>query len=65
MSDHVEVTRSASGAWWRMEFRGKVELCEEEPTEQQKKLFRKSVENAPREARPSDRFHVNVSQAVK
>lgn len=63
MSEHVEVMRSASGAWWRMEYRGKVELTEEEPTEQQKKLFKAAVDRAPREARPSERFHVAIKEA--
>lgn len=62
-NDHVEVEKSKSGQWWRMEYRGKVELTEEEPTEQQKKLFRLSVDRAPREARPSERFHVAVKEA--
>lgn len=42
-SEHVAVTKSASGQWWKMEFRGKVEITDEEPTERQKVMFRKSV----------------------
>lgn len=63
MSDHVEVTKSVSGQWWQMKFRGKVEYTDEEPTERQKVLFRQSVERAPKDARPSGRFHVAVKEA--
>lgn len=47
-SEHVAVTKSASGQWWKMEFRGKVEITDEEPTERQKVMFRKAVIESPK-----------------
>ncbi len=42
--DVVFIDKSISGAWWRMRYKGKVELTEEEPTEAQRKLFKQSVD---------------------
>lgn len=40
----VEVDKSISGQWWRMRYKGKVELTEDEPTDSQRKLFKQSVD---------------------
>jgi len=49
MREEVIVTKSESGKWWRLSYRGKVEFVEEEPGESHKIAFRKSVDALPRD----------------
>ncbi len=52
MSDtEVTVSKSVSGQWWRMEYRGKVEFCDEEPSADDCRDFRKSVDQMARSKR--------------
>ena len=44
VKESVEVTKSISGAYWRMKYRGKVAFEEDEPTEAQKVKFKASVD---------------------
>jgi hypothetical protein len=52
MSDtEVTVTKSVSGNWYRMEYRGKVEFCDEAPSADEQRAFRTSIDRLAREAR--------------
>ena len=53
----VTVEQSKSGEWWRLTYRGQVDLCESEPTEAYIALFRQGVDARAKEIRraPSGR----------
>jgi len=52
MSDtEVTVTKSNSGEWYRMEYKGKVEFCDEAPTPSECADFRRSTDQMLRQAR--------------
>lgn len=47
----VTVTKSNSGQWYRMEYKGKIEFCDEQPTPQDCADFRRSTDQILRNAR--------------
>ena len=61
MSDtEVTITQSESKKWWRMEYKGRYELTDEEPGPEECRDFRKGIDHAIRQSAFEAKAHAKL-----